>query len=237
MAESKKYPMLAGDCPRCAHRAVTFAVFASKIVDVDLLLHEAFCVCRHCFMPSTALLQATSYSVAEIEALGDVYINRTYEFQRWVFTPPNVRSCPDHVPLEIQRIFMEGATCSAVGCWDAAGTMFRKVLDNVTRPLVPLGAESLPKEDPGAISRQQYRNLGLRLPWLFDRGLLPAALRELSTCVQQDGNDAAHALAGITEDEATDLADFTTLILEALYTVPGRIEENKRRREERRQQE
>jgi hypothetical protein len=73
-------------------------------------------------------------------------------------------------------------------CPDAAGAMFRLVVDLTTRPLLPPeGGDA-----PGLTSKVR-RDLGLRLPWLFDNGLLPRELRELSHCIREDDNNGAHA--------------------------------------------
>jgi hypothetical protein len=53
---------------------------------------------------------------------------------------------------------------------------------------------------------KQRRDLGLRLPWLFDNGLLPADLRELAHCIKEEGNDGAHA-GTLAKEDAEDLLD------------------------------
>lgn len=105
--------------------------------------------------------------------------------------------------------------------------MFRLCIDLVTRAL-------LPEEETEGLNKRTRRNLGLRLPWLFDNGLLPETLRELSTCVREDGNDAAHA-GTLTKQDAEDLLDFTTVLLERIYSEPERLRLAKERRLKRRQ--
>jgi hypothetical protein len=51
---------------------------------------------------------------------------------------------------------------------------------------------------------------------------LPEALRDLSSCVKEDGNDGAHA-GTLTKEDAEDLLDFTTALLERLYTEPKQL--------------
>jgi len=109
--------------------------------------------------------------------------------------------------------------------------MFRKVLDASTKSITPKPDSG---EQPAPSNWKTYKDLRLRLDWLFDHHLLSPALQDLSSCIHEDGNDAAHDLVGITEAEAQDLGDFCERILESLYTVPGQIEENRRRRDERR---
>ena len=130
------------------------------------------------------------------------------------------------MPDEINSVFREGATCLKVDCWNAAGTMFRLCIDLVTKGLLPEGEVELPNQ-------RTRRNLGLRLPWLFDNHLLPEGLRELSTCVREDGNDGAHA-GTLTKKDAEDLLDFTRILLERMYTEPERVRLAAERRRQRR---
>jgi len=71
------------------------------------------------------------------------------------------------------------------------------------------------------------------LPWLFDNSLLPEAVRQLSACIKDDGNDGAHA-GTLTRAEAEDLLDFTRVLFERLYTEPMRLRLAQERRETRR---
>jgi hypothetical protein len=133
---------------------------------------------------------------------------------------------PDHIPKNIEAVFREGATCLAVGCYNAAGTMFRLCVDLATRAM-------LPKEQTEGLNAKVRRDLGLRLPWLFENGRLPEALKELSSCIKEDGNDSAHA-GTLNESDAEDLLDFTTALLERIYTEPERLRLAKERRDTRR---
>jgi hypothetical protein len=130
------------------------------------------------------------------------------------------------VPDQVATAFHEGAVSVAVGNWNAAGTMFRLAIDLTTRSM-------LPPEDVPSLNKKVRRDLGLRLPWLFDNGLLPSDLRELSTCIHQDGNDGAHS-ATLTEEDAQDLLEFATALLQRLFTEPKRLELAKERRDQRR---
>lgn len=92
---------------------------------------------------------------------------------------------PEFLPTEIEAVFREGATCLSVGCYNAAATMFRLCVDIATRSILPEG-------DAEGLNSKVRRNLGFRLPWLFQHSHLPSALQELSTCVKEDVNDGAH---------------------------------------------
>jgi hypothetical protein len=96
--------------------------------------------------------------------------------------------------------------------------MFRLCVDLATRTMLPEG------EGQG-LNRTVRRNLGLRLPWL--------SLRDLSTCIKDDGNDGAHE-GTLSAQDAADILDFTYVLLERIYTEPKRIELAKERRAARR---
>jgi hypothetical protein len=59
-------------------------------------------------------------------------------------------------------------------------------------------------------------------------------VREISTCIREDGNDGAHQ-GTLTKEDAEDLLDFTTALLERLFTEPRRLEIAQERRKERRE--
>lgn len=115
--------------------------------------------------------------------------------------------------------------CYGVSCYNAAGTMLRLCVDIATRTL-------LPKEDLDGLSGKTRRDLGLRLPWLFANGKLPEGLKDLASCIKDDGNDGAHE-GTFTKKEAEDLLEFTYILLERLYTEPQRLRVAKQRRDER----
>lgn len=135
---------------------------------------------------------------------------------------------PEHLPDNIRSVFNEGARCQAVGCFNAAAAMYRLCVDLATKA-------RLPEEDTNGLNSKIRHNLGLRLPWLFDQGLLPETLRELSSSIKDDGNDGAHA-GTLTKEDAEDLLDFTVALLERLYTEPERLRLARARREARRSQ-
>ncbi len=101
----------------------------------------------------------------------------------------------------------------------AVTTLRARCFDSVS---ISLLGRCCQRRKRGGLNRATRRNLGLRLPWLFDNGSLPEGLRQLSTCVKEDGNDGAHA-GTLTTKDAEDLLDFTTVLLERLYTEPERL--------------
>lgn len=225
---------LIADCPRCGSKNMTFSVLKDVLVGERRgwqNCYETFCSCRHCFLTATFTLVQRESLPAEILKSG--LTSQTTTVNRWVSVEGfiglnNMVSVqpPDHLPENIEAVFREGATCVAACCHNAAATMFRLCIDLAIRPLLPI-------EDTPGLNARTRRDLGLRLPWLFDNGKLPEALRELSTCVREDGNDGAHA-GTLTKDDADDLLDFTVALLQRMYTEPERLRLAQERRDKRR---
>ena len=229
MTAANEWAMIVGTCPRCGHHKVTLDVKSDHPVGGDEF--ETFVRCRQCYRTSVLLLYNTRSDSSPNSYPGN-YITPVFEVRGTVIAIPDATQAPEYTPLEVGSIFNEASRCLAMSCYDASGTMFRKVLDAATRSLLPEQPDG--KDHPDYIPWKVRKDVALRLIWLFDNGRLPEGLRELASCVREDGNDAAHDLRGIEEAEARDLEDFTVVVLETLYTLPGQIEANKARRTARR---
>ena len=226
---------LVANCPRCGANKITFDV-QSAIPTHECygwqLWYEAFCICRECRRSTVFVLSdsvAGNYEYVHKTGLVKIKgaINRYITIEGTITLKDTAKvEAPPHVPESIDAVFREGAKCLAVSCNNAAGTMFRLCIDLVTKTL-------LPEEPTEGLNRATRRNLGLRLPWLFDNGRLPEGLRQLSTCLKEDGNDGAHA-GNLEKEDAEDLLDFTVVLLERLYTEPERLRLAEERRLQRR---
>ena len=227
---------LVADCPRCGAKMITFNAIAQIPIFIKYdwqYWFEVFCVCRGCNRSTTFILSQIEVSDAGKIKAGILKLDRALNYylrnEGFISTKDIATvKTPEHLPANIELAFKEGATCMAVGCYNAAGTMFRLCIDLSTRGMMPDG------EVEGLNSRTR-RNLGLRLPWLLNNGYLPESLRELSSCVKEDGNDGAHE-GTLTKEEAEDLLDFTSVTLERIYTEPKRLQIAKERRESRRKE-
>lgn len=226
---------LVTDCPRCDSKHITFDVRSYVYIGENYgwqNWYEAFCVCRGCGRSTVFILSERSPDAStHISQIGlaktTQSINSLVDIHGHISQKDEVtQTAPEYLPNEIKAVFDEGATCLAVGCPNAAATMFRLCVDLTTRSL-------LPKEDRDGLNSKVRRDLGLRLPWLIDNGFLSEALRELSTCIKEDGNDGAH-VGSLKVSDAEDLLDFTTALLERLYTEPKKLALAKERRDERR---
>lgn len=203
---------------------MTFDLLAAQVVATEYgwqQIYEAFGVCRRCKRTTVHVLaDSPNKDYNHLHRVGlfglQEAVNNYVTLHGFISLKDRATvASPDHVPDDIAEVFAEGATCLAVGCYNAAGTMFRLCVDLATKAL-------LPTEEVEGLGGRTRRDLGLRLPWLFANGKLPPTLAELSTCVREDGNDAAHA-GNLQKEDAEDLLDFTTALLERLYTEPAQL--------------
>lgn len=227
---------LVSDCPRCGAKQITFELISAIKTRIEhdwQNWYEAFCICRQCRRSTVFVLSESvqgDYKYVHRTGLVNIdgAVNRYVDVKGVISVKDKVAYAPpDHIPPEIEAVFREGATCIAVGCNNAAGTMFRLCIDLITRTLLPDG-------EVEGLNYRTRRDLGLRLPWLFKNNLLPRALEEISTCVREDGNDGAHQ-GNLTIEDAEDLLDFTYLLLERIYTEPARLKVAQLRRQKRRE--
>lgn len=226
---------LVADCPRCGASKITFDVIAAHFLHLRYdwqMWFDAYSICRNCDRSAVFVLSQTEIRDSDCIRMTGVpklegSVNNYFRVEGFVSLKDTVRtSPPEHLPPVIKAAFEEGATCMAVNCYNAGATMFRLCIDHATKVL-------LPDQDQNGLNRQIRRSLGLRLPWLFDNGLLPESLRELSACIKEDGNDGAHD-GSLSKEDAEDLLDFTFVLLERLYTEPERLRLAQIRRDARR---
>jgi hypothetical protein len=126
---------------------------------------------------------------------------------------------PEYIPKNIEAVFKKGITCLAGGCYIAADKMFRLCIELAL-------CSMLPKHDSEDLDRKARREVGLRLPLIIATGLLPTALtalKKLSSCIKENGNNGAHAGPPLKIIEGENLLDITIALLEHMYTEPERL--------------
>ena len=229
-------PVFVSDCPRCSSKNMTFDVLGgikSKRRYEWQRGYEVFCVCRHCDTSTTFVISQRADADEKYLANHDLMqiegsLNEFFSSDGFIcIKDVGAASPPEFVPDLIANAFREGATSVVTNCPNAAAAMFRLAIDLATEPLLPKDEQS------GRPNSRVCRDLGLRLPWLFENNLLPRDLEELSRCIREDGNDGAHR-GTLQKADAWDLQDFTTSLLERLYTVPERLRRAAERRTKRR---
>lgn len=228
--------VLVANCPRCKAKEMSFDLIAQNHVRTDhgwQRWYEAFCICRACdkstiFVVCQKDIKADSLLKSNQLSNFDIAINQIMAVKGHISLKDTAtENPPEYLPENIDAAFREGAACLSIGCCNAAATMFRLCLDMATSSM-------LPEENRDGLNSRIRRSLGLRLPWLFKEGILPESLRELSSCIKDDGNDGAHE-GCLSDEDAEDIFDFAFVMLERIYTEPKRIELAQERRARRRE--
>lgn len=227
---------LVSNCPRCKASNITFDIKSENFIGIEYSWkrhYEIFSICRNCSKSTTFIVSQKEIRDEELINKGITKIpdaiNKYLTVEDYI-SLKNISQVkpPEHVPTEIEEVFKEGASCMSINCFNAAGTMFRLCLDMATE-------NKLPSENENGLNNKIRRSLGLRLEWLFEKNILPESLKELASCIKDDGNDGAHK-GILIKEEAEDLLDFTFIMLERLYTEPKRIEMATERRQKRHEQ-
>lgn len=223
---------LVNNCPRCGAKSITFDIFGAagfRARPYSVVEVEVFAQCRHCRKSTTFICSTSSGSSIDetSKALKQSGLIHGFRFEGYVSIRDHALSDPpEHLPDDVKACFIEAATCAQVGCFNAAGTMYRLCLDKATYGL-------LPEQDVDGLNAKIRRSLGFRLNWLFETKRIDPAMQELSHCVKEDGNDGAHE-GTLSKDDAEDLREFTTVLLDRIYSYPERLRLAGLRREGRR---
>jgi hypothetical protein len=196
--------------------------------------YEAFSICRECKGGTIFIIKLKSYAFRDLVGKaeywsGNAHHNDAFEVAGFISLKDRVTNEPPaHMPDDIAQVYREGATCASVECFNAAATMFRLCVDIATKPLLPEEAAGDPQP-----TKHERRNLKPRIEWLLKHQRLPVELGDLLENLREDGNDGAHA-GTLSQADADDVADFTHLLLQRLYTDPARLTLARERRETRR---
>ncbi|WP_375304620.1 DUF4145 domain-containing protein [Bradyrhizobium sp. A11] len=217
---------ITADCARCGAKQMTHDVRGFSAHSEPGW--EYFLQCRRCQKSAAWEIgrrpgKDTPASFVKYEALLDDEV-----LLGEVIRPkPDAVGSPDHTPPDLRLIFDEAAECISFGAWNAASAMFRKILDQISKDAMNAAPGGPPTD-----KRTRF-NLKPRLEWLFANNLLPKGVEALADCIREDANDAVHNTP-LSKDDALDLQDFTVEMLEALYTLPGRLRDAEARRAARR---
>ena len=215
-------------CPRCHAQRVTFDATVDTLVGVEAaiqLQYEVFCVCRACERATIFLVQEKEHVCAQrlrarLTHQQPVGVRPRESIDSFDLlghiSPADVDTAPppEGLPEDIDRAFREATKCAAVGCYNAAGAMFRLCLNLATK-----GVEG--------------RNLAARLDALCEEKQFSPELWELGSAVRLDGNDGAHD-GTLDEESVEDLEAFAARFLTQLYSEPARLLAATERRKNRR---
>lgn len=208
--------MFTFDCPHCTARKTTFDITGSveygrSHCGMDRRSAAAFC--RRCLKSIGIIAQKNSNSFKFYVDFGELlHSNRSIDgfFDIIDYWPhPDIKDAPDYVSPNVSRAFRQAEANKAQKHWDAAGTMYRKVLETATKEL----GSDLKKEG----------NLMRRIDMLEEQGRLTKDLAQWAHKVRLMGNETAHEEDEPTAQDVLDLANLTRMLLIYLFELPGRV--------------
>ena len=120
---------------------------------------------------------------------------------------PSPPEAPGYLPDNIKSFFNQ-AMNNLPKNWDAAGAMFRKTLDVTLTIKFP----------------DIKGTLNSRICAAAKQHKLTPELAQWAHQIRLDGNNAAHEEEPLSQEEAQRLADFTNLVVQYLFTLPGMLE-------------
>ena len=210
---------LSGPCGHCGERA------ALEIVSEYLLRPAAnlaertvwavFTKCFHCSRPGYAIVTAPPGS----NPIRPTQLDRDLTRFGWDLVTrepvPREPEAPAHLPEDVRRAFEQAARAARRDAdADLAIMGCRRTLEIA---LARKGA------DEGT--------LATRIRRLADEGHLTRDLADWAHHIRELGNEAAHGpvMGEAAADQARELLEFTRLVLMYLFTLPGMVEEARRR--------
>jgi hypothetical protein len=145
---------------------------------------ELACRCHECRRTTVFILSATVSQPNRLPKLRfDMNENPTSFGYREViaFPPMKASSTPRHTPEPAASFYEQGAFAIANGLYDAAGAMFRKCLESVTR------SDALLKEFVPESERAAFRQMWLkaRITKLKELHAIPPALASLVDVIKE----------------------------------------------------
>ena len=195
------------DCPHCGTKSVAFKIaHARRAEKQDSTPWDTLAFCLQCSRSilATFITPDRSNPVKWLETGG-----------RGLLLPPTIypslpsTGAPEHTPENVAEFYRQGME-NLPGAYDAAGSMFRKVLDTGLKAKFP---------------DIKKGNLKERIQKAADRHELTPELAEWAHQIRLDGNDAAHDEEVFSEGDVKRLQTFTELVLIYLFKLPGMLKD------------
>lgn len=176
-------------------------------------VYSVAALCRNC-MKSVGFLVDANPAGSLIGVADDRLFQSDYDVTDLcvileIWPEPPKPLLPDYLSENVARAFYQAEDNRFRRNWDAAGIMFRKVLETSMKEL--------------GVECQDAKTLYQRIRVLKDNGRLTADLADWADHIRLLGNGAAHDVEEPDEAEITELADLTRMLLIYLFEMPGRI--------------
>jgi hypothetical protein len=193
-----------GQCMRCGTQHMSFDVYGVSIVHESLRRDDV--VDGRYYLRILELAWNENPKSAGYKEIG-------------VIPKSTALPTPPDTPNPAARFYEQGSSAMAHGLYDAAGSMFRKCLESVTRSDQML-ERFVPESD-----RNEFRKLWLRprIKRLKELHAIPPALGDLVDVNKDEGDIAVHEDILYDKESAEALQRFTETFLEQTFTIPAQI--------------
>lgn len=193
------------DCPHCGVKKVSFTFPLSAAYPYLLggsSLMAALAVCGHCRRPVMATFGGNNPARAFLRQ------------PDWLDPSPEP-VVPNHTHDSVARRYTEALTNMASGSHESAIMMFRKTLQLALGTVIPRRGRKLIDQIKDAAAQ----------------GVISKELADSADVVRLGGNVAAHQDTEFSAAEVVALKGFTEMVLVYLFTLPGMLNEWKKRAE------
>ena len=190
------------DCPHCGTKSVAFEILQE--IRIGSVRWDTLAQCGHCGRGVLATFRGSSEQPSQWTLGGD-FRNST----RLKLSPSKLGTqAPKHTPENVAKFYSQGVD-NLPGNWDAAGSMFRKVLETALKNKFP------------DIDGDLYH----RIEGAAKEGGLTKDLAEWAHQIRLDGKVAVHEEEPFSKEDAERLHTFTDLVLRYLFALPGMLAE------------
>jgi hypothetical protein len=210
MQNNTNWPVRKFDCPHCHAVSAFTCVYSAFGKHSGSFYPISVWACHHCDRGIFIKHEKTPYQHVAKES---VRVDTAF--------PLSEPSANENIPDDIAADFIESAKCLNVSAYKASAVMARRTIQKMC---LDLGADK---------SKKLHR----QIKSLRDAGKLHSDLADMATEIRFLGNYGAHpnddGVDQIDEDEAREILNFTSELLDDLYVRPQKIQAMKKRREDR----
>ncbi|WP_239482878.1 DUF4145 domain-containing protein [Paraburkholderia sp. C35] len=197
------------DCPHCPAAHAAFNVVFAQQQPNKPQYWNALCVCPACGESLALLVFAAQSGVNPQAAVGDIS-KHTHLRVLSMYPAPDTSPTPEHVPSAAGRAYEQGVRCLSRSDYTPAAAMFRRCLE------IALKAHS-PEIEAWKLEQ--------RIDKLAAERKITPDMQTWAHRVRLDGNDALHEEEDFTKESATELMEFTRLLLTYMYTLPEKVKQ------------
>lgn len=168
----------------------------------------AFCRNPKCCLP-VAVIAIAKIDVESAKEKLSSADGVTHFFQiRDVWPEPPKPSCPEYVPAEVERAFLEAEDCRLRKNWGSAAMSYRRALERAVNAIHPEGGTNSLAKTLKELEREQRITPDIA-SWADEIRII--------------GNGVAHDAKDPGEAEVEDQANFTRMALVYLFEMPERV--------------